>query len=364
MTEAVTTTQDPRGYLAELRSALQGTAERARDDALEGLDAEATAAIDDLAEMSATTTAALRETALAEIAALREREAAEVERVRLESGRLISERERRLAEELEATARAADERIAAIRTVVERFRDEMDDFTDRLRAAEDPVDLAAIAASMPAPPPLPDVAGASVTSADDEARSDDAGDRPEAGAGRSDAAALDAAEAEAAHLAANGGGDGGSMPPTTPTTRRPATQARSRTRATQRPAARSVGAASAPPSEIGTLGDRVPAILSTDATAAASSEPGDGEVERTRLVVSGLVSLAGITGFRQGIARRPEIHSVGVGSTPAGEFTFDVVHDPDVALEAIIGNLVRFQPRVERREPGELAVLVVDPDAS
>ena len=50
----------------------------------------------------------------------------------------------------------------------------------------------------------------------------------------------------------------------------------------------------------------------------------------TKVVVSGLVSVASIAGFKRGVGARPRVsRRVGVTSGPDGEFVFMVSHHPE-----------------------------------
>ena len=64
------------------------------------------------------------------------------------------------------------------------------------------------------------------------------------------------------------------------------------------------------------------------------------------VVVTGLVSVASIAGFKRHLGRVPGVQSVGVSSGPDGEFVFAVTHGADVVLRDAIPTLPGFGARV------------------
>ena len=97
--------------------------------------------------------------------------------------------------------------------------------------------------------------------------------------------------------------------------------------------------------------------LVADEPAAAS------EVASTRVVVTGLVSVASIAGFKRNLARVEGVRSVGVSSGPDGEFVFAVSHDPGLDLGDGIATLPGFSARVTNEAQGELTVAARDPES-
>ena len=87
------------------------------------------------------------------------------------------------------------------------------------------------------------------------------------------------------------------------------------------------------------------------------------EVASTRVVVTGLVSVASIAGFKRNLARAEGVRSVGVSSGPDGEFVFAVTHDPGLDLGDGIATLPGFAARVTNEAPGELTVAARDPES-
>ena len=97
--------------------------------------------------------------------------------------------------------------------------------------------------------------------------------------------------------------------------------------------------------------------LVADEPAAAS------EVASTRVVVTGLVSVASIAGFKRNLARVEGVRSVGVSSGPDGEFVFAVSHEPGLDLGDGIATLPGFSARVTNEAQGELTVAARDPES-
>jgi hypothetical protein len=87
------------------------------------------------------------------------------------------------------------------------------------------------------------------------------------------------------------------------------------------------------------------------------------EVESTRVVVTGLVSVASIAGFKRNLARVTGVRTVGVSSGPDGEFVFAVSHDAGLDLTDGIATLPGFGARVTNEVPGELTVAARDPES-
>jgi hypothetical protein len=87
------------------------------------------------------------------------------------------------------------------------------------------------------------------------------------------------------------------------------------------------------------------------------------EAESTRVIVTGLVSVASIAGFKRNLARVSGVRTVGVSSGPDGEFVFAVTHDAGLNLTDGIATLPGFGARVTNEAPGELTVAARDPES-
>ncbi len=88
-----------------------------------------------------------------------------------------------------------------------------------------------------------------------------------------------------------------------------------------------------------------------------------GPVVTTRVVVTGLISVASIAGFKRHLSRAAGVQSVGVSSGPDGEFVFAVGHGADVALRDVVPTLPGFGARVTAETDGEITVAARDPEA-
>jgi hypothetical protein len=88
-----------------------------------------------------------------------------------------------------------------------------------------------------------------------------------------------------------------------------------------------------------------------------------GESHTTRVVVTGLVSVASIAGFKRQLSRVSGVQSVGVSSGPDGEFLFSVTHDSAIVLKDAVTTLPGFGARVTAEAEGELTVTAKDPEA-
>ena len=86
------------------------------------------------------------------------------------------------------------------------------------------------------------------------------------------------------------------------------------------------------------------------------------EATTTRVVVTGLVSVASIAGFKRQLSRVTGVQSVGVSSGPDGEFLFAVSHDAGIVLRDAVTTLPGFGARVTAEADGELTVTASDPE--
>jgi hypothetical protein len=110
-------------------------------------------------------------------------------------------------------------------------------------------------------------------------------------------------------------------------------------------------------------------VIADDALAARiaglvpDAEAASTESNTTRVVVTGLVSVASIAGFKRQLSRVPGVLSVGVSSGPDGEFLFAVTHGTEMVLRDAVTTLPGFGARVTAEAPGELTVTARDPES-
>jgi hypothetical protein len=113
--------------------------------------------------------------------------------------------------------------------------------------------------------------------------------------------------------------------------------------------------------------DDIPAIAEEVVAArlAGLVPPSEGNPEQqtARVVVTGLVSVASIAGFKRGIARTTGVGAVGVTSGPDGEFVFNVSHAADIDLKAAITGLPGFDAKVTNESADGFEVAARDPEA-
>ena len=424
-----TVTRKPNKFMADLTKAMQAAAESARADTLERFGAEAKAHIESIHASTADEATDLRKKADDDIASIREWSKTEIARIREETDERITHRKDVLEREIEAHAAQIESRIERVQARVTGFEGQMSSFFERLLGEEDPTRFAAMAESLPEPPPfdadaawddIPTGAAAVAESpvATDEpvseattdaattaegvaeptaevagwSTSDDStSDSPGSGAidpdgligvessngvsswgepaaessdvrGTSDEGTpSDPATDEAASSDDNG--DLFGMGPDTSSDTDPRLSALG----LDQDFAAAEAEAGAFPVDSSAADIEIP-VIADDALAArlaglVPDAESTGEASSTRVVVTGLVSVASIAGFKRNLARLSGVHSVGVTSGPDGEFVFAVSHDPSMALGEQIATLPGFGARVTDEAPGELTVAARDPEA-
>jgi hypothetical protein len=414
-------------FLADLTKAMQAAAESARADTMDKFSADAKAHIEAIHADTANEAVELRKQADDDIAGIREWSKGEIARIREETDHRINERKAGLEREIEDHGGAIEMRVERVQARVTAFETEMTAFFDRLMREEDPTRFAAMAESLPEPPPFdidrPAWSVAAVVDAPagpTETSEAPAVDTPASEAHAETAygetapveatADAPAADEPTAEVAARGETDveSTSQPESEPEavaddqstaetqTDLPAEPASADTGdlfsiANDGPAeavdprlvaigmdagfaaaeaeaaafdpAQPEGASDTQPSD-----DEIPTIAD-DALAARlaglvpDGEPAPSETSSTRVVVLGLVSVASIAGFKRSLSRAAGVHSVGVSSGPDGEFVFAVNHGPDAALKDVIPTLSGFSARITGEDDGSLTVTAKDPEA-
>ena len=311
-------------FMAELSRAMQAAVENARTETMARFEVDAKSVVDEIHAGATNEEAELRSKADGDVAAIRDWSKSEIARVREETESRIAARKAALDEEMvehAATIEARTERIAA---VVAAYEAELAAFFERLNAEEDPTRIATMAESMPEPPSLVDVAASvssgSEPSAERLARVFAANDEGHDSTGVDFAAA----EAEAASLTA----DRGSEDDLTP---QEAEQLR-------------IAAVDEPGS----------AIVDAPAT----------EQGTTRVVVSGLVSVANIANFKRSLGRLAGVTSIAVASGRDGDFAFTVGHNLGSALTASLQGLSGFDVEITGEHDDAIVVTAKDRDAN
>ena len=394
----------PNKFLADLTKAMQAAAESARAQTLGQFQADAKAFIEEIHSGSAGQASELRKRADDDVAAIREWSKTEIARIRDLTEQRITGRKAELETELEQHAGAIERRIEAIQRQVAAFEQQMDGFFAGLLAEPDPTRFAALAESLPEPPPFALDSGPTGDADDgDFGGWDDQmhGGVPSAESGADggspgpiaidpgstltaiqaavEAAAhaeLDAGRAEAAaeraEAAAGTSSPGEESPVGEDSLDHDNDEAGIDPRITALSgvdfdAAEAEAAAAAsddegPLMDEDTLAARLGGLVH-DRRPADGHAPGTGPEATTQVVVVGLVSVASIASFKRHLGRITGVRSVGVSSGPDGEFVFSATHDADVSLRELVPTLPGFHARVTNSGDGIVSVAARDPES-
>ncbi len=374
-------------FMADLTRAMQAAAESARADTLERFATDAKAHIEGIHATSADEATELRKRADDDIAGVREWSKAEIARIREETDERVTDRKERLEREIETHAAEIEGRIERVQSRVATFETEMAAFFERLLSEDDPTRFASMAETLPEPPPFDaDEAWASITGPE-TAEADQApvaevevpgpvvgetAESPEP----AEAVETPVAEEQPVDASAETGSveattDNGDLFGITADAPESETAPDADPRLTaigiEHDFAAAEAEAAAYPAEASGADDEIPTIAE-DALAArlaglVADDQAPTDSATTRVVVTGLVSVASIAGFKRNLARVAGVRSVGVSSGPDGEFVFAVTHDTGLALGDGIASLSGFSARVTDEAPGELTVAARDPES-
>lgn len=294
--------------VAGLVKAMREAAVASREETTARLQAEATARVDTIRARATNETAALRKRADDDVVAIREWSKAEIARVRQETEDRIEARKVELAGETNRHAASVDRLVDEVQSTVAAFEADMDHFFKRLLAENDPARLATLAEQAPDPPDLSGDGPPPLDMAED-------------GTFRAETAlqADVAAEAEAA-----------------------ATEGLEDLSVESWPAA----------------------MLATGRRTDPLADPADANgPDSTRLLVSGLTSVAGISAFKGAVAQLQGVRSVSVSSGERGVFLFAVSHDPGVDLDSGVASLSGFSARITDATDDGFTVVAHEPAA-
>ena len=413
----------PNKLMADLTKAMQTAAESARDETLGRLQTDAKSYIETVHTRSATEAEQLRQTADSDITGIREWSKAEISRIREETDQKVTDRKARLETEVEQHAARIEARIEQVQNHVNNFETEMAGFFERLLAEEDPSLLAAMAESLPEPPtfddfdnlPEPSLPAPVATAVEPEAVAETVVDEPqveqwpqaealeeqpteavaesfaeqtpenapESGQDPEAAFAAIQAAAEAAATAETTGDAGFAEGQAEPQNdEQPAAEAEQPATADDAdPRLAALGFGTDGPVADGPWGgdtgqdgdavapgDDIPTI-SDDALAArlaglvpAEGETVDGDVRTTRVVVTGLVSVASIASFKRSLGKIDGVANVGVSSGPDGEFVFAVSHGTTIDLPGAITGIAGFAAQITSVSDDTVSVAARDPE--
>ena len=413
----------PNKLMADLTRAMQTAAESARDEALTRLQSDAKAYVETVHTRSATEAEQLRLTADADIAGIREWSKNEIARIRDETDQKVSDRKAQLESDVEAHAGRIERRIDGVQHHVAWFEGEMAGFFERLLAEEDPSRLASMAENLPEPPTFDDFENLPeppapppveptrevLTEASAEGfvaepvgevteetpaevpateavepiaegyaeATPGADENPEAAFAAIQAAAeAVAATEEAGETEASGETDVAEAQPDEAS--EPVGEAPAPDDADPRLAAIGFGGdgsfqAPQADGENHDTGDGGPAediaAVADDALAArlAGLVPGEYEAadtdqRTTRVIVTGLISVASIASFKRSLGKIDGVDSVGVSSGPDGEFVFAVAHGAAIDLAQAVTSLPGFAAQVTSVTDDTVSVAARDPE--
>lgn len=272
--------------VAGLVKAMREAAVASREETTARLSAEATARVEVIRARATTESAGLRKRADEDVSAIREWSKAEMARVRQETEDRIEARKAELAGEMGRHASSVDRLVDEVQTTVSSFEADMDRFFTDLLAESDPARLATLAEQAPDPPDL-------------------RGDGPAATDLMDEPAGLQADAAAEAEAEASEGLD-----------------------------------------ELA-IGEWPTAALAAANRVDPVANPADANgPDATRLLVSGLTSVAGISAFKGALGQLKGVRSVSVSSGEKGVFVFAVSHDPGVDLDSGVAGLAGFAAHV------------------
>jgi hypothetical protein len=298
--------------VAGLIRAMREAAIASRQETTSQLQAEATARVEAIREGSTEAAAALRKRVDEDIAGIREWSKVETARIRAETEHRIEARRADAIAESQRHLSEVEELVQQVQSTVAAFEADMDRFFEQLLAESDPARLATLAERAPEPPDL--TRGRQPMDTRDDAQ--DAGADAPTGHAADEGEALEAdASAEGAPLEAE--------------------------------AAAEAEAEATEGLDMSSSDDWLRAVRAAsrrEEQAAAAGEI-DGSAH-SRLLVSGLTSVAAISAFKGAVGQLPGVRSVSVSSGERGVFIFAVTHDPVVDIGPAVNELTGFSIRI------------------
>jgi hypothetical protein len=334
--------------VAGLVKAMREAAIASRAETTTRLQAEAATRIEAIRAESTDEAAALRKRVDDDIAGIREWSKVEMARIRAETEHRIEERRADAINESQRHLDAVEELVGQVQATVAAFEADTEQFFHRLLAETDPAHLAAIAEQAPEPP---DLTGdlqkpTGWTARTAEPASSEADDNAAATEASPEATAEAGSDSEADHAAA-----------TEPV------EAEADREALQADAAAEAEAAATEGLDLSTT-DEWPATVMAAARRADEAAPSSDESgASSKLLVSGLTSVAGISAFKGAIGGLPGVRSVSVSTGERGVFVYTVNHEPETDIAAAIGDLTAFAVRITEATGDSLSVTAHEPAA-
>jgi hypothetical protein len=310
-------------FMAELSRAMQAAVENARTETMARFEVEAKTVVEEIQASASTEAADIRSKADGDVAAIRDWSKAEIARVREETESRIAARKAALDGEIVEHDALIETRTARVAAVVASYEVQLAAFFERLNAEEDPTRIATMAESMPEPPSLTDVAAAVSSPSEPSAERFARLFAPMDGATAPTDVDFAAAEAEAASYTGDLDSDD-ELPP-----------------------------AEAGLDEVAPIAEPIAAIEAVPA-----------EHTTTRVVVSGLVSVANIANFKRSLGRLPGVSNIAVASGRDGDFAFTVGHTLGSALSESIRSLPGFDVEITDEKDGAIVVSANDRDSN
>jgi hypothetical protein len=311
--------------VAGLVKAMREAALASREETTNRLQAEATARIETIKTRATSEVGELKKRADEDVAGIREWSKAEMARIKQETDDRIEARKHDLEGETERHAAGVKRLVDDVETVVLQFEEDMDRFFERLLAETDPARLASLAEQAPEPPDLrgegPTAFDMMDGAADPRAAIDwQAGTAATTPAPDTGLEAAAAAEAEAA-----------------------STEGLEMSGADEWPAT-------------------VMAAAARHAEGTSADDDADG-AERTRLLVSGLTSVAGISAFKGALGQLAGVHAVSVSTGERGTFVFTLNHEADLDLATAVTGMAEFAARITDATADGVSVVAHEPAA-
>lgn len=350
-----------------LVKAMREAARAAREETTTRMRAEATARIDEIRSGSVAEAAALRKRADDDAIGIREWSKAEIARIRDEAEKRIGERRAELGRETDAHANGIERLVEQVQEVATTFETEMEQFFEVLLAEEDPARLATLAEQVPdAPifeslPALKRGQGANRNNGTARAKAPAAGRSPSAkgGAEAADAAAgADATDSDTAEAR---------LEPDAAA----AAEAEAIADLDDEPAhgdewtsgSLATVLATAPkidsPEDLSA--DEIVGLLGID-TGSADDAAETNAAEKTRVVVSGLTSVAGISAFKGALGRVSGVTAVSVSTGTDDDFVFDVAHATTTDLRRAVPAFAGFGAELTLDDGEAITFIVKEPN--
>jgi hypothetical protein len=295
--------------VAGLVKAMREAAIASRDDTIARLQADAETRVTSIRGRATSEAAELKQRAENDISEIRDWSKAEIARIREETESRIEARKTDLAGETERHAASVERLVEDVQSVVATFETDMDAFFQRLLAENDPARLAALAEQAP---DAPDLSGDGPAALD---LLDDAIPEPTTPDG------LGSAAAAAAEVAASEGLD------------------------------------------MGESQEWPAAVIAASRREDVPMDSIDPDAGATRLLVSGLGSVAGISALKGALGQLPGVHGVSVSSGERGEFVFAITHEPGLDLATGVSGLPGFAARITDATDDGITVVAHEPVA-